>query len=80
MDKRSPSVKQFVLACANAAREAYAAKTSDAVHSPHSMRSTISVAEASDNQYTMSDGDRRRACCHVLIIRSFFSLATHLKP
>lgn len=47
MFKGLPSVKQFVFAWAKAAREIYASKTWVAVHSPLSMRETISTARAS---------------------------------
>lgn len=42
--QRVPSVKQLVFSCANAARVIYASRTSEAVHSPAAMRSTICEA------------------------------------
>ena len=42
--KTTPSVRQLVLECANAARAIYASRTSEAVHSPFAMRATISEA------------------------------------
>lgn len=40
----APSVRQLVASCASAAREMYASRTSEAVHSPAPMRVTISEA------------------------------------
>ena len=48
--QRYPTVRQFVVACANTARAMYASKTSVAVHTPRSMRSTISVARMPVNK------------------------------
>lgn len=66
-----PSVRQLVASWAWAARAMYASNTSDAVHSPAPMRSTISDAGSREGHEADAKGKTR------VSTRSFYCCAAH---